>query len=106
MFSLAVLKFNKGSRENFHTHAFHSLTWFISGDMEELDICGDSYKYKRNLLPKITKRTKNHKVIANKTSWCITIRGRWVDTWTEYNSSKQKTIILTHGRKEINGVDT
>ena len=34
-FSVALLKFNKGSRVNYHSHAFDALTWFIKGDMVE-----------------------------------------------------------------------
>ena len=34
-FSIALLKLHKCSRENYHSHAFNALTWFIKGDMVE-----------------------------------------------------------------------
>ena len=33
--SIALLKFNKGGRKEFHTHAFNALTWFIAGSLKE-----------------------------------------------------------------------
>jgi hypothetical protein len=98
--SIALLKFNKGGREAFHTHAFNALTWFLNGDLVEEAIDNTTHIYKRSLLPKITKREKNHRVYAAKTSWCFTIRGPWTQTWTE--TQNNKTITLTHNRRIIN----
>lgn len=99
LLTVAILKFNKGKREAFHTHAFHALTWFIKGDLIEEDISGDFHIYERGILPKVTKRSKNHRVIADKDSWCFTIRGPWSKTWTE--DTDEKTTVLTHGRKVV-----
>ena len=99
LFSIAVLRFNYGSREAFHTHTFNALTWFIRGDLVEQDVNGDYYVYKRSILPKITRRSKNHRVIAVETSWCFTLRGPWSKTWTETKDGK--SIVLTHGRKRV-----
>lgn len=97
LFSVALLRFNKGGREAFHTHAFNAWTWFISGDLVEEDINGEFHIYERNILPKITRRTKNHRVIADRTSWCITVRGTWAKTWTE--DTETHHTVLTHGRR-------
>lgn len=99
--SIAILKFNKGGREAFHTHAFDALTWFIKGDLIEEDVSGDLLVYKRSIKPKITLKSKNHRVIAKKDSYCITIRGRWVDTWTEYNKELNETTIFSWGRNKV-----
>ena len=99
LFSVALLRFNEGGREAFHTHAFNAWTWFISGDLVEEDINGEFHIYERNILPKITRRTKNHRVIANKTSWCITVRGPWAKTWTEDTDTHHT--VLTHGRRIV-----
>lgn len=99
LMSVAILKFNKGSREAFHTHAFHALTWFIKGDLVEEDINGEFHIYERGILPKVTRRSKNHRVIALADSWCFTIRGPWSKTWTE--DTDEKTTVLTHGRKVV-----
>ena len=98
IFSVVLLKFNKGGREDYHTHAFNALTWFISGDLYEEDFNGPTKKYKKSFIPKVTLRSKNHRVRATKTSWCLSIRGPWVDTWTEHRQGN--CVTLTHGRKE------
>jgi len=100
LFSVMALKFNKGGRENYHTHAFNAFTWFIAGNLIEEDISGTAYRYKRSIFPKLTKRTKNHRVKALKDSWCFTIRGPWEDVWTEH-TAEMKKVKLTHGRKVI-----
>lgn len=102
LFSMALLKFNKGTRNNYHNHAFHALTWFIKGDLCEISINSESkYWYKRSWFPKLTKRDKMHKVLALKDSWCFTIRGPWNKTWKEYNPINKEEITFTHGRKII-----
>jgi len=104
-FSIALLKFNEGSRENFHSHAFNAWTWFITGDLVE-----ECYKppfnhfnvYKRSIFPKKTSKDNLHRVHSiDGPSWCITIRGPWSDYWTELEPATGKTITLTHGRKEV-----
>jgi hypothetical protein len=99
LFSIALLKFNKGGRENYHSHAFNALTWFICGNLIEQDVSGELYIYFPSLVPKVTKRAKMHRVIASRDSWCLTLRGRWVDTWTEFDG--KKVITLTRGRKVV-----
>lgn len=100
--TVALLRFNEGSREALHTHAFNALTWFIHGDLVEEDISGSYYVYKRSWLPKITRRNKNHRVLARFTSWCFTIRGPWASTWTEDTDTHHT--VLTHGRKIVEQV--
>ena len=104
LFSIALLRFNKGSRNNFHPHAFDAFTWFLKGDMTEHRILDGEVvkrKYKRSILPKITKKDNMHKVMAHKTSWCFTIRGPWSKEWQEVDLTQDKLITLTHGRKVV-----
>lgn len=89
-FSIALLKFNKGCREAYHTHAFDAFTWFLSGKLIEqrLDFFERTFnmnRYYHSILPKVTTRNNLHRVIAEETSWCFTIRGPWVDSWWEYD---------------------
>lgn len=100
LFSIALLKFNKGTRENFHNHAFNAWTWFIKGDLVEETPISRPKNYRRSLLPKVTKKENMHRVIALKDSWAITLRGPWSRTWKEL-TPQGKTITLTHGRKVI-----
>jgi hypothetical protein len=97
--SIALLRFNEGGREAFHTHAFHAFTWFISGELVEQDIDGSYHIYRRSLIPKITRRSKNHRVVAYCDSWCFTVRGPWASTWTEDDDTHHT--VLTHGRKVV-----
>ena len=103
LFSIVILRFATGGREAFHTHAFHALTWFISGSLHEQVLQPDgsivTRQYRRSFIPKITRRQHNHRVIADRTSWCISIRGPWSRTWTEDTDTHHT--ILTHGRKII-----
>lgn len=97
--SIMLLKFNKGGREAFHTHAFNALTWFLFGNIVEEDISGGKYTYRRSVFPKVTKKNKNHRVFANLDSWCFTVRGPWSKTWSETLDGKE--ITLTHGREKL-----
>ena len=101
--SIALLRFNKGSRDNFHSHAFNARTWFLFGDMQEEVKCVNGYtrKYKRSLLGKYTPWDTLHKVFAHKTSWCFTVRGKWRPTWEEYNEDTGDLTTLSYGRKIV-----
>lgn len=103
LFSIVLLKFNKGYREAYHTHAFNAITWCISGYMieDKFESNDSAYIYKPSVKPKITKRDNNHRVIALKDSWCISIRGPWAKTWTENNAKTGVKTVLTHGRKVV-----
>ena len=101
LFSIALLRFNQGSRENFHSHAFNALTWFIKGTMREKFLDGREEVYTRRLLPKFTPRASTHKVIAERPSWCFTLRGPWSKTWSEFSPSGKTEYLYTHKRKLI-----
>lgn len=99
LFSIALLKFNKGQRFAYHTHAFNAWTWFIKGSLVEEPYQERRLRYTRSLIPKFTSRYRNHRVIATRDSWCFTIRGPWQKTWTETEDDKVTT--LTHGRQKV-----
>jgi predicted metal-dependent enzyme (double-stranded beta helix superfamily) len=99
-FSIALLKFKKGSREAFHSHAFNALTWWLKGEATEtLYPSKKQITWKPSFKPKFTPRDNTHKISARKTTWALTLRGPWVDKWVEVKG-KQK-ITLTHGRKVV-----
>lgn len=101
-FSVLVLRFDEGSREAFHTHAFNSMSWVLSGMLSEDHYHGDREQHWPRLLPVVTLRSTYHKVsgLAPRT-WVITIRGPWSDTWREFHPPTDTSIKLTHGRKEL-----
>lgn len=114
-FSIGILKFNEGSREAYHNHAFNALTFWLKGSVTEVKLIdepkrdfGDIVSYKTteehdyipSLKPKYTSRNNFHKVVAHENTWALTFRGPWIDYWKEYKNDRY--ITLTHGRKEIN----
>lgn len=108
LFSVVILRFNSGSREAFHSHAFNALTWFLHGRVQEHRIdpvtglvvftkyFGPSFR------PKYTPRENHHKVESMRKTWALSIRGPWIDTWREYLPNLRKFVTLTHGRKIVN----
>jgi len=101
LFSIVLLRFGEGSRENFHSHAFNALTWFLKGHVYEHHLDGRILGWRPSLIPKFTPKECFHKVYAVETTWALSFRGPWDKTWKEYNPTKQEEITLTHGRKEL-----
>lgn len=99
-FSVALLRFNKGSREAFHSHAFNALTWWLKGKaVEILYPTKESIVWTPSFKPKFTPRGNTHKITAKETTWALTLRGPWVDKWIEVKGKEKTT--LTHGRKVV-----
>lgn len=102
LFSIVLLCFDKGSREAFHNHAFHAISWVIKGHLKEHIKTTNDYTW-TDLVPSFkpifTPRDRMHQVfgMVNKT-WVISFRGPWLNTWKEYFKSIDKTITLTNGR--------
>lgn len=104
LFSIVLLHFTKGSRENYHDHAFNAITWFIKGAVFECKYTPDIIsvkQYKASWRPKFTPRNNMHKIFAYTDTWALSFRGPWRDVWQEYSPSEDRFIKLTHGRKEI-----
>lgn len=99
LFSVVLLRFDDGSRDAYHSHAFHSLNWIIKGQVKEELLDGELHEYRPSVLPIFTSRERFHKVVSKGTTWVFSIRGPWVDTWQELNSKGFQT--LTHGRKVV-----
>ena len=110
LFSIVLLKFNPGTRENYHSHAFNALTLWLWGDVTEESIIGQSddgspaiqHKgWPKSGRFKWTPRRNIHRVIAHRSTWCLSIRGPWHRTWQEYDPRTREIITLTHGRVEV-----
>lgn len=101
LLSIGLLRFNKGSREAYHNHAFNALTFWLSGKVTEECLEGESKDFSPTFRPKLTKRSKFHRVVAHETTWALTFRGPWVDYWNEFRNAEY--ITLTHGRKQVEG---
>jgi hypothetical protein len=101
-----LLRFDKGSREAFHNHAFNAVSWVLSGGLVEVvkdDMNYDVTTFKPSLKPVYTTRERMHKVfgVAEKT-WVLSFRGPWSKTWKEYLPKEEKEITLSIGRVVIN----
>ena len=110
LFTVALLRFDRGSREAFHSHAFNSVSWLLTGGLREVvkdygiesPPSGELVKlHWPSLRPILTRRSTLHKVYGlAKTNWVLTFRGPWVDTWQEIDESGD-LVTLTHDRVEM-----
>lgn len=110
--SIVLLRFDKGSREAFHNHAFNAVSWVIKGVLLEMvmrdpnssaeEVEVDGYVLRPSLCPIYTPKERMHKVfgVADKT-WAISFRGPWNKTWNEYLPATDENVTLTNGRKIV-----
>ncbi len=99
LLSVVLLKFENGSRDAFHEHAFDSVNWVLWGRVREEHIDGHVVEHRPSLWPVLTPKDTFHKVVSEGTTWVFSIRGPWRDTWREYVNDT--LITLTHGRREV-----
>lgn len=99
LFSIALLKFEGGSREAYHSHAFNSISWLLFGKLVEEHLDETVKVYTPSLKPIITKRSTFHRVTSTY-AWVLTFRGRWAPNWYEYLPSSKRFIELSNGRYE------
>ena len=99
LFSIVFLRFSKGTRENYHSHAFNAWTWFLSGKVEEQHLDHPSITWTPSIFPKWTPRSTFHRVNALEDTYAISFRGPWSQTWREYNPKDREFIEMTNGRK-------
>lgn len=103
-FSIALLRFSPGSRENYHSHAFNAWS-LVFGSLTEIR------QPRWGLMPVIrklsgfvfTERANLHRVINKSTKpvWALTFRGPWHRFWWEYDPRTSEYIKLTTGRHEV-----
>lgn len=99
LFSIVLLRFDHGSREAFHTHAFNALSWVLSGLLLEHHKSGTTEWHYPGIFPVSTRRETYHKVASCETSWVLSLRGPWAATWRE--SLPARDLVLTYGRREV-----
>lgn len=99
--SIAVLRFDHGSREAYHSHAFVSISWLLSGWLREEHLEGDVVFHHRRGRAIVTRRSTFHRVFSEGTSWVITLRGPWGSTWHEWDPRRAKYTTLTDGRRVV-----
>lgn len=101
--SVVLLRFDDGSRDAYHSHAFGSLNWVLRGEVEENHLDGRKVIHRRSWRPVVTRRSTFHKVVSRGTTWVLSLRGPWSRTWREYHPKTDRYTDLTHGRNVVDG---
>ncbi len=101
LFSIVLLRFDHGSRDSYHSHAFNSLNWVLKGKVVEHNLDGPLLAYEPSPFPVITKRSTFHRVVSDGTTWVLSLRGPWSRTWMEYDPDGKRFSTLKHGRIEV-----
>ena len=101
LFSIALLCFEDGSREAFHSHAFNCVSWVLKGRLDEYNLDKTHNTYKPSFKPIYTKRNTFHKVFSTGRTWVLTFRGPWSKEWKEYLPKTEEYVTLTNGRKIV-----
>jgi hypothetical protein len=102
LFSVALLRFDPGWREVYHSHAFNAVSWVLGpGHLREEHLLGFVEQHVRSPKPVFTWRSTFHRVFSEGTTWVLTFRGPWHSTWYEYDDVAGRTTRLTHGRAVV-----
>ena len=83
--TLCLLRFSPGSRDAYHSHAFNCVSVVLRGLLSEHCMgYNHTTEYAASPLPFCTYRSTLHKVIGVGTSWVLSLRGPWTNTWREW----------------------
>lgn len=105
LFSIMLLRFDHGSRDAYHSHAFNSVSWVLWGVLSEYLLHADGglgsiRMYWPGPFPIVTRRSTFHMVKSSGTTWVLSFRGPWARTWHEYRPG-QGHVTLADGRREL-----
>lgn len=101
LFSIVLLRFEDGSRDAYHEHAFDCVSWVLRGRLVETLLDGDVLVHCPSWRPIITRRSTFHKVRSSGRTWVLSFRGPWARFWREYIPGTQEIRTLTHGRAVV-----
>lgn len=106
LLSIVLLHFENGSREAYHNHAFHSISWVLKGRLDEFTLDCNTLKdklvvHKPSFLPVFTSRWNMHMVQSAGDTYVLSFRGPWLNAWMEYLPQTKEIVLLTHGRVEV-----
>lgn len=84
LFSIGVLRFEHGTREAYHSHAFNCWNAVLKGNgLLEKFIDGQPSRLHRRWRPFVVKRDDFHQVRSAGRNWLFTVRGPWSKDWKE-----------------------
>lgn len=111
--SALVLRFEDGSRDAFHSHAFNAISWVLRGELQEELLpnehtlrkwgCGWKSLYRASLTAIFTARECCHMVTSFGRTWVLSLRGPWAPTWVDIDGATGAATTLTHGRVRAAG---
>lgn len=101
LFSIAILKFEDGSRDAYHNHAFGAISWILKGKLREEHLNGKANWIRPSFMPVFTPKSCFHKVTSFGNTYALTFRGRWDEQWNEYLPQTDEHITLSEGRKRV-----
>lgn len=102
--SIVLLRFDRGGREVYHTHAFAAWSWVLRGRLVEKFISSTDPLYQTKTLtasfkPVFTGRERLHQVTSTASpTWVLSFRGPWRNYWIEWDPETQVLTRLSHGR--------
>ena len=99
-FSVLLLRFERGSRESYHNHAFDAKSLLLWGRLREQHLGGLMPVEHPQGAMISTYRETYHRVFSVGRSWVLSVRGPWSQEWSEYNPEQGET-RLAHGRKVV-----
>lgn len=100
-FTIVLLRFDDGTRDAFHDHAFNSISWLVRGQLVERFLSGLGREHTPSLRPIRTATSDFHQVRSVGTTWVLSFRGPWRDTWQEYLPAEDRYRTLAQGRVEV-----
>lgn len=100
LFSIVLLRFEKSSRDVYHSHAFPALTWWLTGEVIEEHRDGRRERWVPSARPKFTPRACFHKVHPIRRTWALSIRGPWSPRWAE-DRPGEGLVHLRSGRQVV-----
>jgi hypothetical protein len=102
LFSVVLLRFEDGSREAYHTHAFNCVSWVLRGWLiESVFGRGKPIHYHGSWRPVFTRRNTMHRVSSVGRTWVLSFRGPWAETWKDLDTKTGTVRLLTHGRRVV-----
>lgn len=108
LFTVALLRFDNGTREAYHSHAFDCASIVIGGKLVETfyDLTEREHSTGKCL---VTRKSDLHKVRSEGTTWVLTVRGPWAKHWFEIVPSGfgfDRLLKLTNGRRLLGQMQT
>ncbi len=105
--SVVLLRFEDGTRDAYHEHAFNAISWILTGGglLERFRPARGEDRppllHEPSWRPILTRRSDFHQVESFGRTWALSFRGPWSRTWQEYLPDTDQVVTLANGRKHV-----